>query len=875
MKRFVALFLVASGFACVWYLLDQPLPAPEWKGRLEGVSYNPSGLYTQKQFDTPVTKEQLRDDFEHLATVTKRIRTYSVDRGLDQVPQVAREFGLEVSLGLWLSDDRVANEREIERGIEIIRKHANAIDRVFVGNEVILRGELTAAEVAGYIERVRQGIRTRRIEVGTADVWNNWLDHPELAEASDFIGAHVLPYWEGIGSHDAVGHLLYWHGVLAKAFPDKPIVIAEAGWPSEGRVKQHSVPSPTRAAHFLRNFLTAAKAEKLDYYVMEAYDQPWKEEQEGAVGAFWGMFDADRQPKFSFSADLSTFPQWPVYASAALLGTLLLGLGVMLVLPPMRLPGDLMMSGAVGLAVTGVLFVLDATAWIYLDWETLVTLFLLGPAVLFTCLLLLTETVEWALSLWRGRRRPVPRGELVEYPLVSIHVPTHNEPAHMVMQTLDALTRLDYPNFEVIILDNNTSDESLWRPVEAMCERLGPQFRFYHFDGVTGFKAGALNRALELTDPTAEYVAVIDSDYQVAPAWLRRAIPVFQDATVALVQAPQDYRDGGENLFKRICYEEYRGFFHIGMVERDEHNAIIQHGTMCVVRRQVLNAIDGWAQWCITEDTELGLRLFERGWKAVYLPESMGKGLMPDTYAAYKDQRYRWVYGAMQIMKRHSGALFAGTSSLTRSQRYHFVAGWLPWFADALGLVFTVLALFWSSLVIAAPRHFDVPMAAFSMVVITLFAMKTLKTLVLHRFRIGAGRLAVGGAALAGLSLAFVVGKAVILGLLTSRMPFVRTPKCEAGAPWTATLGMVRAELLLLTLTVLALAGLGTVTELDDPAEILAAIALTIMAVPYAAAVTVALGSTRGGKPAPGFLPEVVAPADAPLTPQKDLDLAA
>jgi exo-beta-1,3-glucanase (GH17 family)/cellulose synthase/poly-beta-1,6-N-acetylglucosamine synthase-like glycosyltransferase len=867
MKRFLALLLVSCSFASMWYSLDQPLPAPDWKGRIGGISYNPSGLYTEDQFNTPVTERRLRDDFEHLSKFTRRIRTYSIARGLDEVPEVARDYGMKVTLGLWLSDDRAANDEEIERGIKLIRKHDDVIDRVIVGNEVVLRGQLKAKEVAAYIEQVRKGIGKRRIPIGTADTWNNWLDHPELAEASDFIGAHMLPYWEGIGSFDAVGHILYWHGVMQKTYPDKPIVIAEAGWPSEGRVKQQSVPSLTRESHFLRNFLSAAAAEKLDYYVMEAYDQPWKEDQEGAVGAYWGMFDAARVPKVAFTGELSTFPQWPVYASAALLCTLLIGLGVMLFLPPMRLPGDLLLAGAVGLAVTGVLFVLDATAWIYLDWQTLATLILLGPALLFTCLILVTETAEWALSLWRGRRRPVPSGELAEYPKVSIHVPTYNEPPHMVIQTLEALARLDYPAFEVIVLDNNTRDEALWRPVAAACQRLGPAFRFFHLDGVKGFKAGALNRALELTAPDATFVAVIDSDYQVAPEWLRRAIPVFADADVALVQAPQDYRDGHEGAFKRICFEEYRGFFHIGMVERDESNAIIQHGTMCVVRRAALEQVDGWAEWCITEDTELGLRFFERGWKAVYLPESMGRGVMPDTYAAYKDQRYRWVYGAMQILKRHSGALLAGTSSLTRGQRYHFLAGWLPWFADALGLVFCVLALLWTSLVIAAPRHFDVPLAAFSVVVITLFTVKTLKTLVLHRFRIGAGRLAVGGAALAGLSLAFVVGKAVILGLLTSKTPFVRTPKCEPGAPWTATLGMVRVELTLLVLTIAALAGLATVTALDDPAEMLAGLALAIMAVPHAAAVIVALGSTRAVAPTPGFLPDVITPPE----PQKDL----
>ncbi len=206
----------------------------------------------------------------------------------------------------------------------------------------------------------------------------------------------------------------------------------------------------------------------------------------------------------------------------------------------------------------------------------------------------------------------------------------------MVMQTLNSLARLDYPNFEVILLDNNTSDESLWRPVASHCESLGSRFRFYHLDDVKGFKAGALNKALELTDPSAEFIAVIDSDYQVAPHWLRSVMPGFDDPKVGIVQAPQDYRDANENLFKSFLYEEYTGFFRIGMVERAEHNAIIQHGTMCVIRREAMDRIGGWAEWCITEDTEFGLRVFEAGYTALYTPVSMGRGLMPDTYAAYK-----------------------------------------------------------------------------------------------------------------------------------------------------------------------------------------------------------------------------------------------
>ena len=161
---------------------------------------------------------------------------------------------------------------------------------------------------------------------------------------------------------------------------------------------------------------------------------------------------------------------------------------------------------------------------------------------------------------------------------VSVHVPAYNEPAHMLIETLDALARLDYPNFEVIVVDNNTRDEAVWRPVEAHCQRLGERFRFFHVSPLAGFKAGALNFALRHTAADAEVIAVIDSDYQVAPNWLSDLVPSFDNPRIAIVQAPQDYHDEHDSAFKAMCYAEYRGFFYIGMITRNERNAIIHFG---------------------------------------------------------------------------------------------------------------------------------------------------------------------------------------------------------------------------------------------------------------------------------------------------------
>ena len=133
-----------------------------------------------------------------------------------------------------------------------------------------------------------------------------------------------------------------------------------------------------------------------------------------------------------------------------------------------------------------------------------------------------------------------------------------------------------YYGFEVLLIDNNTSDPAVWQPVEAHCQTLGERFRFFHVAPLDGFKSGALNYALARTAEDAQVIAVIDSDYLVDPDWLRDLVPRFQRSQIAIVQAPQDYRDGGENAFKAMCYAEYRGFFFIGMVTRNERNAIIQ-----------------------------------------------------------------------------------------------------------------------------------------------------------------------------------------------------------------------------------------------------------------------------------------------------------
>jgi len=319
-------------------------------------------------------------------------------------------------------------------------------------------------------------------------------------------------------------------------------------------------------------------------------------------------------------------------------------------------------------------------------------------------------------------------------------------------------------------------------------------------------------------------------------------VPSFMDPMTAIVQAPQDYRDETENAFKKMCYAEYQGFFHIGMVTRNDRNAIIQHGTMTMVRRNVLEEVGGWAEWCITEDAELGLRIFEEGLEASYTSRSYGRGLMPDNYLDYKKQRYRWAYGAMQILKRHARQLLLpGASRLTAGQRYHFIAGWLPWLAQSANLIFGISAIMWSVGMMYAPDIFEVPHVAFSIFPILFFAFNLIKLFHLYQHKIGASLGHTLAAAIAWLSLSHTIGKAMLYGIVTSDQPFIRTPKLARPHVLSVAIASAFEEILMLTTLMLAIFTLSALPRVDSPDFTLWITLLTIQSIPYAASLLTSL----------------------------------
>jgi len=481
-----------------------------------------------------------------------------------------------------------------------------------------------------------------------------------------------------------------------------------------------------------------------------------------------------------------------------------------------------------------------------LDWMALAVI---APVLLLMVAVILANGFEFVEMFWRGNLRrefrphPLPAG--AREPKVSLHLACCNEPPEMVIATLESLGRLRWSNYEVLVVDNNTKDPALWEPVRDWVERRGDaRFRFFHLPSWPGFKAGALNFALEQTAADAEVVGVVDADYIVHPEWLRSNVGHFvDDPAVAVVQSPQSHRGWQRQPFRRMMNFEYDGFFRIGMHHRNERDAIIQHGTMTLIRATALREQGRWSEWTICEDAELGLRLMKAGLRTVYVDRVMGEGLTPDDFAQFKKQRRRWAQGAMQILKGHARTLFSRGGPLTPAQRYHFVAGWLPWIGDALHLVFTFGAMAWTIGLLVAPTRVHYPITLYLLPLIVFFTVRAVLGPLLYwrRVRCSAGEIL--GAALAGMGLSHAIGLGVFAGLAQREGVFEITRKGagKAGAPAVGrALGGAREEALLLAGLVLCAVSVALTRQVNHLESALWIGVLALQAFPYLAAVACA-----------------------------------
>lgn len=801
--------IVAAMNIGLWWWSNLPHGPEDWKGPIGGFALSAFQRYQNPLKNDFPSDEEIDGDLKLLKRYTPRIRTYSTLQN-PQVYRLAEKDGLQVMAGAWIDRRLDNNENEVQTLIAQARRYPNSINRVIVGNEVLFRNDVPPEQLMAYADRVRAAIHQ---PVSIAEPEHIWIKYPELVEHVDFITVHLFPYWNGIDRSAAVGAALGSYDNLHKLYPNKPIVIGEIGWPSNGDRYKYADPSVSNEAIFLRTWFNEAKKRNIDYYVMEAFDQPWKEALSGRTEAYWGMFNADRQPKFPFTGPVTEDTAWPWKALGASLLALIPMIWFARRYSRFKLMGRFFFCALIQLACGLVTWSATLPFNFYLSWIDWTMLVLLFPAQIAILAILLINGFEFTEVLWRrGWVRHaglLPPDPVEKQPFVSIHLACYNEPPEMVFVTLDSLAELKYENYEVLVIDNNTKDPAIWKPVQEYCEKLGSKFRFFHLEPWPGFKAGALNFGLKETDPRADVVAVIDADYVVREDWLASLTGYFHDPKVAVVQCPQAHRDYEHNRFRRMTAWEYDGFFRIGMHHRNERNAIIQHGTMTMVRRSALEGTGGWSEWTICEDAELGLRLMHAGYELVYVDELMGKGLTPADFKAYKSQRYRWAFGAMQILKGRWDWM-TKRGPLSSGQRFHFLTGWFSWFADALHLIFTMMAIFWTAGMVAFPTIFNLPMQLFLIPVIGFFFAKAIFGIVLYRVRVPCSWYDTLMASLASMSLSHAIARGILHGLTREKTSFVVTAKSRRlGGSNFAAFAPVREELLMAIALVGCIVGMG------------------------------------------------------------------
>jgi glycosyltransferase involved in cell wall biosynthesis len=445
-------------------------------------------------------------------------------------------------------------------------------------------------------------------------------------------------------------------------------------------------------------------------------------------------------------------------------------------------------------------------------------------------------TEDWRRRITRSH--PLPAVAERDLPFVSLHVPAHNEPPDMVIETLRHLVRLDYPRYEVILIDDNTDDEKLWRPVEAWCARHG--VKFAHLEDWPGYKSGALNYALrELTDEAAEVIGVVDSDYQIEPGFLRGCAPAFAEPWVGFIQSPQDYRDWETAPYYRRLYYSYKYFFSISQPSRNEHDGAIFAGTMGLIRRVALEQLGGWDEWCITEDAELSLRLLRAGWHGQYMDQTWGRGIMPLTFEGLKGQRYRWCFGGIQILRMHWRSLLPGRKTtqnhLTEAQRWAYLAGGIQWYGDLLGLIFLVFLLAGALNLATGGGELFRKLTPFLVATVpVLVGLGLVRAVALLRRGTGASWRDALGAFFIWQSTSLVVARASVLGLFARQAAFLRTPKTSERAKWWEALRANWAES---SLALLGLAGIaGALSRATQLSGVLLAVLLLFPTLGMAAA---------------------------------------
>ncbi|GAA2279472.1 hypothetical protein GCM10010430_76840 [Kitasatospora cystarginea] len=517
---------------------------------------------------------------------------------------------------------------------------------------------------------------------------------------------------------------------------------------------------------------------------------------------------------------------------------------------PMHLPGSLLLVSFYSAVLAAVTWYIHFAFTINVSALTR-AFFIAGiPSMLvalpMSCVHSFLDIEAFCREKWARRNMP-HASSVVNGPKVSVHLPCYAEPPDMVIASLDALARLRYDNFEVVVVDNNTRDPALWRPVEEHCRRLGERFRFFHVAPLAGAKGGALNFALARTAQDAELIALVDADYQMAPDFLARLVGHFDDKRLGFIQAKYNFRDWQDSLFRSGAYWGYQVSFSMLFRSRNDRMAAYPMGTSCVLRRAAIVDAGGWSMSCVTEDSEIGVRIQAVGYRSFTFDDPVGAGLVPETFAAFKKQRFRWTYGPVQQLKQHWRLFlprrFATPSTMSVQQKILGLEHGFVLVTGGLGFL-TAMPLALAALV-SMLVHGEQPPMNRGLWIGLVMGLSSALALRWCRYRYIAGSASKDTlmAMVVDSSLSWICTCATLHGILTKNTAWRRTTKFKAGASGWRVLASVRVELALAL--ILTAAAIGAIASDSSGFLLLIGAIFGLKSVVYYAAVCVAFVAER------------------------------
>lgn len=261
--------------------------------KLYGLCYDPFRDNEDPDKGIYPTKQEMEEDMSLISKLTSLVRTYGVDGTLYDIPEICKEYNVDCYPGAWLGEDYKENEKYIQSLIQIAQERNDSVKGLVVGTEVLSDGTLSEQELIDYIQRVKSGVNATGIPVSYDEEWDALLQHPKVVESVDLVLVNIYPYWDGIDIDHAAQYVIDTYYRMKQAFPGKEIIIGETGWPTDGNIIEDAVPSEGNQKKFLTDFTKLANQDNIPYLFFELFDEKLNVQDEGEVGAHWGLYESN------------------------------------------------------------------------------------------------------------------------------------------------------------------------------------------------------------------------------------------------------------------------------------------------------------------------------------------------------------------------------------------------------------------------------------------------------------------------------------------------------------------------------------------------------------------------------------------------------